>query len=89
MGIDVYIPHPKYQVKPHLCPWFSPVCATAIAHRNYFFCLYQQNKSSAFKRKFRQASSCCKRFLEADKLAYANKTKESILSQKSDSRDFW
>ena len=38
---------------------------------------------------FRQASNCCKRVLEAAKLAYANKTKESITSQKLGSRDFW
>ena len=24
VGTDVYIPHRKYQVKPHLSPWFSP-----------------------------------------------------------------
>ena len=32
--------------------------------------------------KFTQASNCCKRVLEAAKLAYVNKIKESILSQK-------
>ena len=31
----------------------------------------------------------CKRVLEAAKLVYANKTKESITSQKLESRDFW
>ena len=31
----------------------------------------------------------CKRVFEAAKLAYANKTKESITSQKLGSRDFW
>ena len=41
------------------------------------------------KVKFRQASNRCKRVLEAAKLAYANKTKESITSQKLGSRDFW
>ena len=46
VGIDVYIPHRKYQVKPHSSPWFSAACAAAIVHRNHFFCLYQQNKSS-------------------------------------------
>ena len=51
--------------------------------------MYQQNKSSESKGKFRQASNCCKRVLEAAKLAYANKTKESITSQKPRSRDFW
>ena len=36
-----------------------------------------------------QASNCCKRVLEAAKLAYATKTKEYITSQKLGSRDFW
>ena len=30
VGIDVYIPHGKYQVKPHTTPWFSAACAAAI-----------------------------------------------------------
>ena len=34
VGIDVYIPHQKYQVKPHSSPWFSAACAAAIVHRN-------------------------------------------------------
>ena len=89
VGIDVYIPHRKYQVKPHSSPWFSADCAAAIVHRNHFFHLYQQNKSSESKVMFRQASNHCKRVLEAAKLAYATKTKESIISQKLGSRDFW
>ena len=36
---------------------------------------------------FKQASNCCKRVLETAKHAYANKTKESITSQKLGSRD--
>ena len=51
--------------------------------------MYQKDKSSDSKVKFRQASNHCKSVLEAAKLAYANKTKESILSQKLSSRDFW
>ena len=51
--------------------------------------MYQQNKSSESKVKFKQASNRCKRVLEAAKLAYANKTKESITSQKLGSREFW
>ena len=74
-------------VKPHSSPWFSAACATAIAHRNHFFCLYQKDKSAS-KGKFRQANHC-KKVLEAPKLTYANKTKESITSQKLDSCDFW
>ena len=89
VGIDLYIPHRKYQVKPHSSPWFSVACAAAIVHRNHFFHLYQQNKSSDSKIKFRQASNCCKRAFEATKVAYATKTKESITSQKLGSWNFW
>ena len=87
--IDVYIPHRKYQVKPHSSLWFSAVCAAAIVYRNQFFCLYQQNKFSESKVKFRQATNHFKRVLEAAKLAYATKTKESITSQKVGFQDFW
>ena len=89
VGIDVYIPHRKYQVKPHSSPWFSAACAAAIVHRNHFFRLHQENKSSESKVKFRQASNHCKRVLEAAKRAYASKTKESITSQELGSWDFW
>ena len=88
VGIDVYIPHRKYQVKPHSSPWFSATCAVAIVHRNHLFHFYQQNKSSESRVKFRQASNCCKMIFEAAKLAYATKTKESITSQKLGSQDF-
>ena len=54
-----------------------------------FFVLYQKDKPSAYKVNFRQASNRCKRVLEAAKLAYATKTKESITSQKLGSRDLW
>ena len=89
VGVYVHIPHRKYQVKAHSSPWFSAACAAAIVHRNHFFRLYQREKSSDSKVKFRQASNCCKRVLEAAKLTYANKTKESFTSQKLGSRDFW
>ena len=90
VGIDVYIPHRKYQVKPHSSPWFSAACAAAIVHRNHFLHLYQQNKYSESKVKFRQANNHCKRVLKAAKLEYSNKTKESITSQKLGSHwDLW
>ena len=79
VGTDVYVPHRKYQVKSHSSPWFSAACAAAIVHRNHFFRLYQKDKSSASKVKFRQASNHCKRALEAAKLAYANKTRVLLL----------
>ena len=86
VGIDVFISHCKYQVKPHSSPWFSAACAAAIARRNHFFCLYQQNESSESKVKFRNHR---KRLLEGGKLAYAYKMKGSIAYQKNDSQNFW
>ena len=46
-------------------------------------------QSSESKVKFRKVSNRCKRVLEAAKLTYADKTKESTTSQKLGSRDFW
>ena len=87
VGIDVYIPHTKCQVKYHSSPWFSAAYAAAIANRNHFFRLYQRDKSYDSKVNFRQTSNRCKRVLEAAKLAYANKTKELITSEKLGFRD--
>ena len=89
VGIDVYIPRCKCQVKLHSSPWFSAACAVATVHRNLFFPLYQQNKPSKSKVKFKQTRNRCKRVLEAAKLTYANKTKEPITSQKFAFRYFW
>ena len=55
----------------------------------FFFRLYQKDKSSDYKVKFRQANNRCKRVLETAKLAHANKTKEAITCQNLGSRDFW
>ena len=51
--------------------------------------MYQKDKSSDFKVKFRQANNHYKRVLEAAKLAYANNIKESITFLKLGSSDFW
>ena len=89
VGVDVYIPDQKYQVKPHSSPCFSAICAAAIVYINHFFHLYHKDKSSESKVKFRQGSNCCKRVLEVAKLACANKTKGFITSQKLCSWDLW
>ena len=81
VGIDVYIPHCKYQVKPHSSPWFSAACAAAIVHRNHFFHLYQKDKSSESKVKFRQASNPYKRILEVAIFAYASKTRVHLFTK--------
>ena len=80
--IDVYIPHRKYQTKLHSSQWLSAACAAAIVHRNHFSCLYQKDKSSNSKVKFSHTNNRCESVLEVTKLAYANKTKASITSQK-------
>ena len=54
VGIDVYIPHRKYQVKPRSSPWFSAACAVATVHRNHI-CTKRINFLIL---KFRQASNC-------------------------------
>ena len=63
--IYIYIPHKKYQVKPHSSPWSSAACASAIVHRNHLFRLYQREKSSDSKVKFSYASNRCRRVFEA------------------------
>ena len=89
VGINVYIHHIKYHVKPYSSRWFSAAFVPAIVHRNYFFHLYKKDISPASKVKFRQASNCCKRALESSRLAYSNKTNESITYQKLGSCDIW
>ena len=89
VGIDVYIPHQKYQVESHSSSWFSAAFAAAIVHRNHCFRLYQKHKSSESKVKLREVSNHCKRVLDATKLAYINDTKGSITSQKLGSWQFW
>ena len=89
VGIDVYIPHCKYQVQSHWSPFFSAASTAAIVHRNHFFHLYQQNESHESKGKFRQSSNRCMRVLEAAELVYANKANRFTTSQKLSCRDFW
>ena len=76
VGTEVYIPQYNYQVKCHSSPWFSAACAAAKFHRNYYFHLFQENKSSQPKVKFRQASNHCKTFLKLPSL-------HMIIKQKS------
>ena len=57
-------------------------------HKSLFF-FFCNNSKSESKVMFRQASNLCKWVLEAAKLAYVNKAKESITSQKLVYWDFW
>ena len=69
VGIDVYIPYRKYQVKPHSSRLFSVACAAPVAHRNHFFHLYQKDKSSASEIKFRRPVIVAKGFLKLPNLS--------------------
>ena len=42
IGIDCYIPHRKFQLKPHSSSWFTP-CTAAIAYHNHYFHQYHRN----------------------------------------------
>ena len=55
VGIDVYIPHCKYQVKPltHLHGFQLLVQLPGSPLKSLFLFLYQQNKSSESKVKFK------------------------------------
>ena len=87
VGIDVYIPHRKYQFKPYSSPCFSAACAAAIDHKSHFFRFYQQNKFLASKMKFRLVI-VAKGFLKLPSLLMLIK-QVSINSQKLGSLDFW
>ena len=72
---------------------FPPLGNSDYIYNIYIFLIVSIRSSLThlhgfLKVKLRQASNHCKRTLEAAKLAYANKTKESITSQKLGSRDF-
>ena len=58
-GIILHIPRHKYQVKPHSSPSFSVACRAAIAHRNHFFCLYEQNKRKLKSKQSTQPAFTC------------------------------
>ena len=88
-GIDAFVPHRRYQVKPHSSPWFSPACAAAIAHRNHYFHLYRRDDSLGNKRLFVNARNHCKRVLGEAKARYAEATKTRISTQKLGSKEFW
>ena len=80
VGIHAYISlKKKYQVKPHLSPWFSATCAAAIVHRNHFFHLYQREKSSDSKVKFRQLVIVAKGHLKLPNLHMLIKEKSPLL----------
>ena len=65
-------------LQPHSSPWFSAAFAAAIAHRNDLFHLYQKDKPSDSKVKFRLVI-VAKRFLKLLNLHMLIKQKNPLL----------
>ena len=78
-GIDVYIPHGKYQVKLHSFPWFSAACAAAIVHRNYFFVCTKRINLSILKYIIYRLVIVAKAFLKLLNLHMLIKQKSLLL----------
>ena len=79
VGTDLYIFHRNYQVKAHSFPWFSAAGATAVAYRTTSF-LYTNVFINllCLRLTAKENDHLCKRVVKSVKLAFANKTKESI-----------
>ena len=65
---------------------FSSLCCCHSIEITFFVCA---NRINLLNIKFRQASNCFKWILEVAQLTYATRTKESVISQKLMSHDFW
>ena len=93
IGIDCYIPHRKFQLKPHSSPWFTHSCAAAIAIRSHYFHQYHPNANPNAtpenKKLFCDSRNRCKRDLKEARSNYVETTRRSIASQLIGIRDFW
>ena len=89
IGMEAYIPHRTYQMKPHSQPWFTPECAAALSQRDHFFHRYRRDRSNNNLSLFRAARKHCKATLHEAKSRYAFHVRESIANQKLGSKDFW
>jgi len=83
-----FVPFRRYQVKSHSSPWFSPACAAAIAHHNYYFYLLKRNDNLENKQLLKTARKSCRKVLSEAKSKYATKTQNMIASQKLGYQDF-
>ena len=89
VGMEAYIPHRTYQVKPRSQPWFTPECAAAICQRNHFFHRYRRDSTTNNLNLFRAARRHCKETLHQARSRYASYVRDSITNQKLGSKDFW
>ena len=88
-GMDIFIPSKKYQQRPNSQPWYTPECAAAIAHRNHFFHVFRQNRSSENEAAFKAARNCCRAVLKGARSSYAQSIQTRIGNERLGSREFW
>ena len=81
VGIHIYIPHKKYQVKSYSSPCFSAACTAAIVHRSNFFLLYQKDKPSDSKESSDRLVIVAKGFLKLPNLHMLIKQKSQLLPE--------
>ena len=86
VGIDVYIPHYKYHVKPHSPPCFSSACAAAIVIEITFFICTNRINLVNLKESWARLVNAAKRFLKLQNLYMLIKQKSPLLPRKL---DFW
>ena len=79
VGLDVYIPHRKYQVKPHSSPCFPAACVAAIVHRNHFFCCTKRINLRILKYSSDRLVIIAKGFLKLPNLHMLIKQKTPLL----------
>ena len=79
VGLDVYIPHRKYQVKPHSLPCFPAACVAAIVHRNHFFCCTKRINLRILKYSSDRLVIIAKGFLKLPNLHVLIKQKSPLL----------
>ena len=89
-GMNCFIPSKKFQQRPNSQPWFTPECAAAIAHRNHFFHVYQQNRDDDNAHaEFNAARNYCRRILRNSKCSYAQTIRTEISNERPGTRGFW
>ena len=88
--MNCFIPSKKFQQRPNSQPWFTPECAAAIAHRNHFFHVYQQNRDDDNAHaEFNAARNYCRRILRNSKCSYAQTIRTEISNERPGTCGFW
>ena len=88
VGVEVYIPHRKCQVKPHSSPCFPAACVAVIVHRNLFFCCTKRINLLILKYSSDRLVIIVKVFLKVPNLHVLIKQKSPLLPRNLALRTF-